>query len=122
MAKQQNFFRGKGTADVVSDKDWVTIIDALLQDKSAESQQLAKKLLSKTKHGRLVRLLTMLQKKRPRINEMEKILKVSRRSIFRYLSGLEEYGITINMDEDYRYYIDRLPAAFKRLIAASKKA
>jgi len=121
MAKQQNFFRGRGTADLVSDKDWITIIDALLQDRSPGSQQLAKKLLLKTKHGRLVRLLRMLKERRPRIAQMEQLLKVSRRSIFRYLAGLEDYGISINMDDQYRYTVDKVPPTFQRLMKAGAR-
>lgn len=121
MAKQQNFFRGRGTADAITERDWMTIIDALLQDKSGDSQHLAKKMLNKTKHGRLVRMMLYLEKKRPNIEEMEKMLKVSRRSIFRYLSGLEEYGVEIELDSDYRYYISRVPANMKRLLATGKR-
>ena len=121
MAKQRNFFRGRGTADAVTERDWMTIIDALLQDKNGESQHLVKKMLNKTKHGRLVRMMLLLERKRPTIEGMEKMLKVSRRSIFRYLSGLEEYGVEIELDDNYCYYLSRVPANMKRLLAAAKR-
>ena len=116
MAKTPTFVRGRGGADLLSDRDWITIIDALLQDKSDSSQALAKMLLAKTKQGRHVRLLQMLHKKGSRIEEIVKLLKVSRRSVFRYLNGLEDYGINLKIDDGFRYKVDRVPGSFSRLL------
>ncbi len=121
MAKKTEFVRGRGTGNLLDDRDWITAIDALLQDKTAASQRLAKKLLLKTKHGRQIRMLRLLNEQRPRIKDMQKALKVSRRSIFRYLTGLEEYGVDLQIDEKYCYQVERVPESFRRLMASSKK-
>ena len=121
MAKTPTFVRGRGGADLLSDRDWIAIIDALLQDKTDASQKLAKMLLAKTKQGRHVRVLQMLYKKGARIQELVKALKVSRRTVFRYLNGLEDYCIELKIDDNFRYTVDKVPASFNRVLASRKK-
>jgi hypothetical protein len=116
MAKQQNIFRGMVSVNVLEDMDWVTVIGALLYDRNPESQSLAKRLLQKTKHGRQVRLVKLIQTKKPNTDDMAKALKMSRRTIFRYLNGLEDYGMKLTMDDDFRYSASHLPASFKRVL------
>lgn len=119
MAKKKvSFIGGMGTGNALNDRDWITVIAALLYDKTAESDRLAKRLLSATKHGRQVRLVHLLYKGSPSTTtQMQKTLKMSRRTIFRYLNGLEDYGISLEVDESFRYRITSLPANFKRLLA-----
>lgn len=116
MAKKATFIRGLGSSSVLSDMDWITIIGSLLHDKTAEGRELAQKLLAKTKHGRQVRMLRLITKQTPTILDMQKATKMSRRTIFRYLNSLEDYGVRFNLDESFRYTLDKLPAALKRLL------
>jgi len=116
MAKQTTFLRGPGVLNLISDKDWVTIITALLSIKNKENQNLAKLLLARTKHGRQIRLMRMIKQQRPRLSQMQKAMKVTRRTIFRDLNCLEDYGVKLLIDENYRYEIARLPKQYKRLV------
>ena len=120
MAKKRKaknvYGRGMGTPALLRDRDWMTIIGALLSDRSAESHQLAAKLLAKTKHGRQIRLLRFIIARKPKLLQMQKTLGMSRRTIFRYLNGLEDYGVRITMGEGYRYGIENMPLQLKRLM------
>ena len=118
MAKKKKavYGRGLGTPALLRDRDWITIIGALLADRSSESLQLAEKLLAKTKHGRQIRLLRLISDNRPTLVAMQKTLRMSRRTMFRYLNGLEDYGVALALGDDYRYRVERLPAELKRLL------
>ena len=116
MAKAKKFIRGLGSSSVLRDWDWMTIIGCLLHDTTQEGRQLAQTLLAKTKHGRQVRMLRLVCKGRPTIPEMQKATKMSRRTIFRYLNSLEDYGVRFNIGDGYRYQAGQLPRALKRLL------
>ncbi|HSW46316.1 MAG TPA: hypothetical protein VLM89_12170 [Phycisphaerae bacterium] len=116
MAKKTQFIRGLGSSSVLKDMDWLTIIGSLLHDKTRDGPELADKLLAKTKHGRQVRMLRAVSRGKPTIHDMQKTTKMSRRTIFRYLNNLEEYGVRFNLDKDFRYQLERLPAPLKRLL------
>jgi len=116
MAKTKKFVRGLGSSSVLRDMDWMTIIGCLMHDSTQEGKQLAQTLLAKTKHGRQVRMLRLVCKQRPTIPEMQKTTKMSRRTIFRYLNSLEEYGLRFNIGDNYRYEAVQLPRALKRLL------
>lgn len=120
MAKRSDFIGGMGTANFLRDADWITVIGALLQDSSAESRRLAYRLLDNTKQGRHVRLVRLIHTRHPTTVDMQKALKMSRRTIFRYLNGLEGYGVRFNIGSDFRYEIVRLPDNFRTLIARIK--
>ena len=117
MARRQAPIGAPGTASFLGDKDWITVIGALVRDRAPESRRLAKSLLLKSKQGRHVRLVRLIQTRCPRLAQMEQALRVTRRTIFRDLNDLEAYGIRLAIDEDYRYEIVRLPPGFKRLIS-----
>ncbi len=116
MAKATTFVRGLGSSSVLKDLDWLTIIGSLLHDSAPAGRELADKLLAKTKHGRQVRMLRLVTKRKPTILDMQKTTKMSRRTIFRYLNSLEEYGVRFSIDEGFRYEVERIPAALKRLL------
>jgi Fic family protein len=117
MAKKAaTFIRGLGSSSALTDRDWLTAIGSLLHDSTKEGRALAEKLLAKTKHGRQVRVLRLLTKGKPSIHEMQKAAKMSRRTIFRYLNSLEEYGVGFTIDDDFRYAVEKLPADLKRLL------
>ena len=116
MAKQQAFLRGAGVIKLLSDTDWITIITSLLTVNNKQATGLAKVLIAKTKHGRQVRLLRLIKQKRPRLSEMQKTMKVTRRTILRDLNCLEDYGVRLVLDENYRYEIEFIPAQYKRLL------
>ncbi len=116
MAKATKFIRGLGSSSVLRDRDWMTIIGCLLHDSTQDGRHLAQTLLAKTKHGRQVRMLRLVCKRRPTIPEMQKTTKMSRRTIFRYLNSLEEYGVRFNIGDGYRYELERLPRPLKRLL------
>lgn len=122
MAKRirGDFIGGMGTANFLKDTDWITVIGALLHDGSAECRQLATRLLQSTKQGRHVRLVKLIHTRKPTTEEMKKALKMSRRTIFRYLNGLEEYGVRLSIDDDFRYEIVTMPENFKKLIMRVK--
>ena len=117
MAKKARFVRGLGSAGVLRDTDWLTIIGSLLHDATPQGKELAAKLLAKTKHGRQVRMLRLVSRRRPTILDMRKTTGMSRRTIFRYLNSLEAYGVRFSLDEDFRYHLERLPAGLKRLLS-----
>ena len=116
MARKAAQFRALGPANFLSDKDWIVIIAALLHDPYPDSRALAAKLLSKSKHGRQIRLIRLIHKSHPRLEQMRKALHVSRRTIFRYLNSLETYGLTINLDEHLQYHLRNLPQRLRRLL------
>lgn len=116
MAKKRNVVRRMGIGNLLSDRDWITIIGVLLHDRSAESQRLAEILLARTKQGRHVRLLRAIYKRRPTTTGMQRAVRMSRRTIFRYLNSLEDYGVKFRIDDHFRYEIERLPKAFQRLL------
>lgn len=116
MAKKRTFVQGMGMLNLLSDRDWITIIAVLIRDHGKESQPLADTLLARTKHGRQIRLLRLISEKQPTIPEMQKLMKVSRRTIFRDLNSLEEYGVSLKVDEQYRYRIGEMPKHLGRLL------
>ena len=116
MAKKAGYVRRNNTSRVLSDKDWITILGALLHDRSVEGRQLANALMTRSKPGRHVRLLRLIHRDRPRLDEMKRAMKVSRRTVFRYLNSLEEYGTSLRIDEMSRYTLDRVPPTLQRLL------
>jgi hypothetical protein len=116
MAKKQAFLRGAGVIKLLSDTDWITIINSLLTVNNQRATRLAKTLLAKTKHGRQVRLLRLIKQKRPRLADMQRAMGVTRRTIFRDLNCLEDYGVRLVLDEKYRYEIEHIPAIYKKLL------
>lgn len=116
MAKRKRtFVQGMGMLNLLSDRDWITIIAVLLRDPLREGQPLAQTLLARTKHGRQIRLLRLINDKQPTIPEMQRTMKVSRRTIFRDLNSLEAYGVALRVDDDYRYSIASVPKNLSRL-------
>lgn len=115
MAKR-TFVQGMGMLNLLSDRDWLTILSVLLADGGKEAQTLADTLLRRTKHGRQVQLLRLIKQRRPTIPEMQKLMKVSRRTIFRDLSTLEQYGVTLKMEDGYRYSMNGIPPYLKKLL------
>jgi predicted DNA-binding transcriptional regulator YafY len=101
---------------VLKDRDWLTIIGSLLHDKTPEARQLAKMMLTKTKHGRQVRMLRLINERSPSIVQMQKVTNMSRRTIFRYLNSLEEYGVRLDLDDQFRYNLVHMPAALRRVL------
>ncbi len=116
MAKKRTFVQGMGMLNLLSDRDWITIIAVLIRDGGKEAEPLADTLLSRTKHGRQIRLLRLINEKKPTIPEMQKTMKVSRRTIFRDLNSLEGYGVALNVDEAYHYSVSDLPKNMSRLL------
>jgi len=116
MAKKARFFRGRGNATVLKDRDWLTIIGSLLYDKTAEARQLAQRMLTKTKHGRQVRMLRLINKRNPTIAEMQKVTGMSRRTIFRYLNSLEDYGVRMTLNDNFQYEVAVMPSGLRRLL------
>jgi hypothetical protein len=116
MAKKARFIRGLGSASVLNDMDWMTIIGSLLHDATRDGRALADKLLGKTKHGRQVRMLRLVCRQKPTILDMQKATKMSRRTIFRYLNSLEDYGVRFSLGESFRYRLEHLPAGLKRVL------
>jgi len=101
---------------VLKDRDWLTIIGSLLHDKTAEARQLAQLMLAKTKHGRQVRMLRLISQRHPTIAQMQKVTGMSRRTIFRYLNSLEDYGVRLSLNDEFKYELAHLPAGLRRLI------
>lgn len=116
MAKKTRFIRGRGSASVLRDMDWLTIVGCLLHDSTRQGRELADKLLAKTKHGRQVRMLRLVSRRKPTIQDMQKTTGMSRRTIFRYLNSLEEYGVRFSINDAFRYQLERLPVSLKRLL------
>jgi hypothetical protein len=116
MAKKRTFVQGMGMLNLLSDRDWITIIALLLREGGKEAEPLAETLLSRTKHGRQIRLLRLISSKKPTIPEMQKSMKVSRRTIFRDLNSLEGYGIGLTVDDNYHYSITEMPKNMGRLL------
>jgi biotin operon repressor len=116
MARKSAHFRGLGPASFLNDRDWIVIITALLHDPSRESRALAHKLLSKSKHGRQIRLIRLIHAHQPSLAQMRKSLGVSRRTVFRYLNSLETYGLTLHIDEQLQYHLRAMPQRFRRLL------
>jgi Fic family protein len=102
--------------NLLSDRDWITIITVLLRETNRDSQTLAETLLERTKHGRQIRLLRLINEKQPTIPEMQRTMKVSRRTIFRDLNSLEAYGVALRVDDDYRYSVANVPKLLAKLI------
>ena len=121
MAKKRRFPKGSPVAGLFSDRDWITTITALLRDPRPESKALAKRLLAVTKHGRQVRLLQLISRRRPRIWQMMRSLRVSRRTIFRDLNTLEDYGVRLTVAEGVRYEAARLPKSLEPLLRVRKR-
>ena len=108
MAKKTTFLRGPGVFNLLTDKDWITILTALLTVKNKANQRLAKTLLARTKHGRQIRLLRLMKQKRPRLIDMQRAMKVTCRIIFRDLNCLEDYGVRLTIDRKFRYEIEHV--------------
>lgn len=108
--------RKKGRSGLLTDRDWLTVIAALQNDRAAESRALASKLLRHSKYGRQIALLRLLRREEPNIARMQKATAMSRRTVFRYLGSLEACGVRLRMTADYRYRIDRLPRWLERIL------
>jgi biotin operon repressor len=115
MAKARRAPKGTPAGRVLSDNDWIIAISALLRDSSAESNTLAKRLLAQTKHGRHMRMLRLLVRQKPTMQDLVKALKVSRRTVFRDLNNLEDYGVQLRIGDKFRYEIAQIPANLKKL-------
>lgn len=115
MTKQVNNGAARGPFVSLQDRDWLTIIGALLSDAHPESRELGRRLMTRSKHGRQMRLLRLMRDKKPRLREMAAALKVSRRTVFRYLNDLEIYGVRVLVDGS-RYRVDRVPDCLLRLL------
>jgi len=116
MAKRAAFYPGMALSKAITNRDWITIIGALLRHRSAESQRLATKLLVQTRHGRQIRFLRLLRDKSPRLLEIQRRMKVSRRTVFRYLTSLEADGARFWIDDDFRYHVSKIPNSYKAVM------
>ncbi len=110
------YTRGREVEDRLSAREWLTIIAALLHDRSSASTVLGKRLLVRTKHGRHIRLLRLLLSKPKRVQEIKTTLRISRRTVFRDLNDLEAHGVRLSCGEDFRYHVERIPPILKRLL------
>lgn len=116
MAKKTTFRR----PDIVlADGEWLLVINALLNDKAPSSKDLAARLLMETKPGRQIRIARLLAKKPRKGKELQKLLGMSRRTMFRDLNNLEEYGFQVKFDDNFRYEIGSIPAKYKKLIEST---
>jgi biotin operon repressor len=106
----------RGSLAVLRDSDWFTIIAALLNDSSADSDELADRLMARSKHGREIKLLRLIRDNEPPLDRMARLLKVSRRTVFRYLNDLERHGVRLELDERRRYHLATLPKRLQRLL------
>jgi len=95
------------------------VINALLNDKAPSSKDLAARLLMETKPGRQIRIARLLAKKPRKGKELQKLLGMSRRTMFRDLNNLEEYGFQVKFDDLFRYEIGSIPAKYKKLIEST---
>jgi len=101
---------------ILRDADWLTVISALLRDSNHESRLLAARLLNRSKHGRQVRLLRLIRRERPTVAKMATLLRVSRRTVFRYLSNLERYGVKLKIKPDFTYRIELIPKRLQQIV------
>jgi predicted DNA-binding transcriptional regulator YafY len=101
---------------ILDDADWLTIINALQVNRSPKTQDLAKRLMQKTKVGRQIRLLRMLRDKQPSMTDLVRILKTSRRTVFRDLLALEKSGVKIVCDRQNRYHVLEIPTRFEKML------
>ena len=108
--------RGNHLSGILQDADWLIVIAALLRDPSQESRLLAARLLNRSKHGRQVRLIRLIRKQRPTVEKMATLLRVSRRTVFRYLSNLERYGVKMQIMPDLTYRIDVIPRRLQQIV------
>jgi len=113
---KKGYYGRRGSEGLLSNKDWITILGALMHDSHRESRQLASRLLKKSKHGRQIRLLRFIIQKRPTLEQMRQVLRVSRRTVFRYLNSLEEYGLTFTLNERLGYEVQRVPKSLERVL------
>ncbi len=109
-------FRLNGSIILLTDSDWLTVFGALLNDTQQESRQLAQRLLARSKQGRQIRLARLIRDAKPTLREMERRLKVSRRTVFRYLNGLEEQGMRLELNHRHGYELEAVPRRFKRVL------
>ena len=116
MAKQAAFYPGMALSKAITDRDWITIIGALLRHRSPESQRLATKLLARTRHGRQIQMLRLIRDKSPRLLEIQRRMKISRRTVFRYLTSLEVDGAVFWIDDDFRYHVSKTPSFYKSVM------
>ena len=98
------------------DGDWITILAALMNDSHSESQKLASRLLARSKPGRQVRLLRMIRQRKPTLSDMALRLRVSRRTVFRYLRDLDKHGVLLHLDDGRHYHLDQTPRNVQRLL------
>lgn len=116
MPAKARFVRNNHGHPALKDGDWITIMGALLHDRQQDGRRLSRVLLTKSKPGRHVRLLRLIQKRRLTLDEMRREMKVSRRTIFRYLNSLEQYGLVYELGGDSTYRVVTLPTCLKRLL------
>jgi biotin operon repressor len=100
----------------LSDSEWVIFIAALLKDKSPEAKSLAKRMMADTRHGRMIRMIRLLRDKPMRGKELQKTLRIGRRTVFRYLNHLEEMGVDLTIDEKHRYRVTKTPQVLSRVL------
>jgi hypothetical protein len=103
-------------AGLLSDGDWLVILASLLHDSHPESRALLSRLMVRSKHGRQIRLLRLIRDRRPTLVDMARVLKVSRRTVFRYLNDLENRGLRISIGGDRAYRIDAMPKRMLRVL------
>lgn len=114
--KNQPSVRAGASANYLTDLDWLTVLAALLQDKAPASRSLAKQLLNNTRHGRQLQVLRLIHRRSPVILDMQKATRMSRRTIFRYLTSLEKLGVQVVIADGYRYKAVHIPKCFQRLL------
>jgi len=122
MAKRKGYAKGAPLVPSLDDKDWLMIITALLRDSTRQSEDLARRLLAGSKYGRQIRLLQFLARGQLRSSEMIRSLRVSRRTVFRDLSNLEEYGVELNMVDQVHYVVVHIPKSLETLLRVKQKA
>ncbi len=116
MAKKTNTRR----PDVaLAEEEWLLVLNALLNDKTPSGKDLAARLLLNTKPGRQIRIARLLRQKPRKGKELQKLLGMSRRTLFRDLNSLEEYGFQVNFDDLFRYELGSTPAKLKKLVEST---
>lgn len=116
MNANKPYLHGLAVLKSMRDRDWMTILSALLRDDTKEGQQLGQHMLKHTKHGRQIQLLRKLHDTPLTVAEIQKQLKTSRRSVFRDFLELESHGVRMVIGDGWRYELQRVPESLARLI------
>lgn len=104
---------------VLAEEDWLVVINALFNDPTPASQDLVARLLTETKAGRQIRIVRLLAKKPRKGKDLQKLLGLSRRRMFRDLDILKAHGFGVKFDDLSRYQIGSVPARFRKLIEST---